>query len=367
MSILYVHSGYWLSNSPSTTFVTHAVHGMASSGHPTTLIARRRIDGAPGEALVQAFGLQPLDNLDFELIDASSSTAYRPRAFRRIRTLARAGSVHKIISRDTGFLPYLYALRRSLKLPTFYESHGFMFGSPRSEKRLSLKHFLYERFFVPRLDGVICVCPSQVRMYSRRIPTNRVHLAVTGAPPAADTAREQPQPCVGYIGSFDTRKYGHDFLFSVMRQLRNESVKLLMVGGKTDSSVRNMLGRAAAHGLVDRTEVTGWLLGDQLRRQKERMGLGFVSIHGRFGSPLKVLDYLAAGIPVITREHPDVQHLLEHGKTALLIRSDEPREWASAIEALLGDRERYHAMSAACLAKARELSWKRRGELLAEL
>lgn len=56
------------------------------------------------------------------------------------------------------------------------------------------------------------------------------------------------------------------------------------------------------------------------------------------GSPLAVMEYMAAGLPVVATDVGGVPRLLEDGRTGLLVPRRDPQALASALERLLDDR-----------------------------
>jgi glycosyltransferase involved in cell wall biosynthesis len=78
---------------------------------------------------------------------------------------------------------------------------------------------------------------------------------------------------------------------------------------------------------------------------------------GFFWSPLKIFEYMACGLPVVTPRLPRLSGLVEHGREGVLYDPDAPEALAAAIAAL-GDPERRRRMGAAARARAvREFSW----------
>jgi glycosyltransferase involved in cell wall biosynthesis len=64
------------------------------------------------------------------------------------------------------------------------------------------------------------------------------------------------------------------------------------------------------------------------------------------GSPLAIMEYMAAGKPVVATRVGGVPDLVEHGKHGLLVEPRDPRDLAGAIAELLRDPERRAAMGA---------------------
>jgi len=83
---------------------------------------------------------------------------------------------------------------------------------------------------------------------------------------------------------------------------------------------------------------------------------------GFYNSPLKLFDYLGAGLPVIGSRLGQIAEILEHGTNGLLV-GDDPDEVASALERLASDRglaARLGAAGRECLEQS--YTWKHTGD-----
>jgi glycosyltransferase involved in cell wall biosynthesis len=64
-------------------------------------------------------------------------------------------------------------------------------------------------------------------------------------------------------------------------------------------------------------------------------------------SPLKLKEYLAAGVPVVAPSIGEMRRMLQHGCTALLYDPKDTGSLAWAIEHLAGRRRLRHALATA--------------------
>ena len=72
-------------------------------------------------------------------------------------------------------------------------------------------------------------------------------------------------------------------------------------------------------------------------------------------SPLKIVEYLAAGLPVVASDQGDLAHLV--GKAGLMVSPDDAVELADALDKVLGDPELRRAMHFAARRHAAGMSW----------
>jgi glycosyltransferase involved in cell wall biosynthesis len=72
-------------------------------------------------------------------------------------------------------------------------------------------------------------------------------------------------------------------------------------------------------------------------------------------SPLKIVEYLAAGLPVVASEQGDLAHLV--GKAGLMVTPDDAAELADALDKVLGDPELRRTMHFAARRHAAGMTW----------
>ena len=56
-----------------------------------------------------------------------------------------------------------------------------------------------------------------------------------------------------------------------------------------------------------------------------------------FTSPLKLFDYMAAGVPIVASDLPALREVLRHEENALLARPGDPEAFALAVRRVLAD------------------------------
>jgi glycosyltransferase involved in cell wall biosynthesis len=85
---------------------------------------------------------------------------------------------------------------------------------------------------------------------------------------------------------------------------------------------------------------------------------------GWFWSPIKIFEYLASGLAVVTADIPELRSLLPGG-VATFYRPGDPLALAEALAELEGNREAVRAMARAGRSLARsEYTWDRQAEVV---
>lgn len=78
--------------------------------------------------------------------------------------------------------------------------------------------------------------------------------------------------------------------------------------------------------------------------------------------PIKILEYMAAGRPIIASKHSWIAELIEDGKEGLLIDTTDSNALAGALERLLNDDPLRERLASAARARALEQSWRKTAE-----
>ncbi len=138
--------------------------------------------------------------------------------------------------------------------------------------------------------------------------------------------------------------------------------RLLLIGDGEDAaaaleSLRRGGAFDAAHitGLVPSSSVPGWLQAVDVLVAPHVGNRNFV------GSPIKIFEYLASGRAIVATRVAQIEEILRHEETALLVPPDDPRALAGALERLAGDPELRHRLGTAAREDARRRhSWEAR-------
>lgn len=145
-------------------------------------------------------------------------------------------------------------------------------------------------------------------------------------------------PTVGFVGTLK-HWHGVDVLLDAAAELRRRGcgVRLTVIGdGPAGPELREQAARlgldARFVGAVAPSEVPAMLGGIDI-------GVAPYREADDYFSPLKVCEYLAAGIPVVASRVGQLPQLVAHGETGALVRPGDPRALADALEALAADPE----------------------------
>jgi glycosyltransferase involved in cell wall biosynthesis len=224
-------------------------------------------------------------------------------------------------------------------------------------------------------DLVTCVSAPVADWARRLCPTARTRVLPNGVDPARITPRPAPTTAaehstapltVGFLGTLKPW-HGIDVLLDAVAlgRSRGRDWRLLVVG---DGPLRaDSEARARALGVP--AEFTGATAADGVGAQLHRMDVACAPYPVQeedYFSPLKVYEYLAAGLPVVASAVGQIPEILDHGRLGVLVDPSDAPQLADAIAALeddptlrqaLGDRARqavldhhtWHAVVASAL------------------
>lgn len=193
-------------------------------------------------------------------------------------------------------------------------------------------------------DLVSCVSAPVAAWVRRLCPQARTRVLANGVDPARITPRPASDSAPGTapltVGFLGTLKpwHGVDVLLDAVAlgRSRGRDWRLLVVG---DGPLRaGSEDRVRALDLP--AEFTGATVADAVGSQLHRMDVACAPYPVQeedYFSPLKVYEYLAAGLPVVASAVGQIPEILDHGRLGVLVDPSDAPQLADAIAALEDD------------------------------
>lgn len=190
-----------------------------------------------------------------------------------------------------------------------------------------------------------------------RIPADRIRLVVNGIAPDAPTPGRRlrtelglgSEPVIGAVGALRAQK-AYDVLIRAAAELRHThpGIRVLIAGDGTEEARLQALIRE-----LGLQEVV-LLLGPRLDVADVLATLDVAVSSSRYeGSPLAMMEYMQAGLPIVATRVGGVPDLIEDGVHGLLVEPGSSAALAGAIRSLLNDRSRAAAMGLRARARQR--------------
>ena len=262
---------------------------------------------------------------------------------------------------SNALLPVALAARR-LRIPFVYDAHDLWLGRPRRDRgpvAFALNQAWYtvvERLLIPRAAATLTVSPPIARRLQRRYGLRTVAL-VPNYPErrTAPTQRDlrglaggdrlaQDRPIVLYLGGLMGGR-GLEQLVDAMAVVDGPQLVLLGDGQLAEP----LRARAMALGIGDRVHLLPPVPPDEVVAHAASADVGVSPIvpsclNYRYSLPNKLFQYMAAGIPVVASDFPQVRDVVESSGAGIVADTTRPAAIAAAIERVLSDPENARRM-----------------------
>ena len=338
MNIVYIANTVIPSYQAHTVNMMNMCAAFAGLGHPTTLItSNRRLPGLPAATDAWSF---------YGLEKNFSITRIPVFRMQRIPSLFSARALRSVPGRDALIVTrHLTVAARAVRRghTAVYECYRPF----RKKQKAALLRDLAqnERFRFVVISRALKsywadALGSDVAPFIHVIPAATNPHRFT--PTKQDTPSGSRQLRIGYIGSFCAGR-GIDVI-SELARLDPENIYTLYGGSSTelDAWRRTVQDRKNIffHGQIPNADVAHVLGAADilLMPYQPRVGIpGSSADTARWMSPLKMFEYMAAGKSIIASDLPVLREVLHHGRNALLVPPDSPRDWLAAVRRLAGD------------------------------
>jgi glycosyltransferase involved in cell wall biosynthesis len=174
--------------------------------------------------------------------------------------------------------------------------------------------------------------------------------------------RASHPPTLIYMGSFD-EAWGADLPIKALSIIKKvlPDIRYILLGEGPDENKLRML--VSDLGLGNCVDFCGWKEYSSLPLYLAKADLGVATYRDyefvRLSRPLKIIEYMAAGLPVIgTRIGGEVQATIEGAGAGETIEFS-PEAFASVSLDILLNRQKYQRYSENAVAYAREMDWER--------
>lgn len=262
-----------------------------------------------------------------------------------------------------------WALQRAASpLPFVYEAHGF----PSIELPHHYPGLAEQPEFLGRLgweestllrQAQALLTPSQTGarfLRSRGADPRRVHVVPNSVRDEAFLDRnEGPGLRCVYTGTLAPWQ-GLETLLESLLHLKNKvPLEVHLVGTRKGRWTRRLRGLAQQLRVRSAVQFLGPFAPEELREHLKTCHIGLVPLPADQRNtvqgccPIKLVEFMAAGLPVLSTRLPVVQELVEHDVSAWLVRPNSPWALAQGLKQLAADPELRARLGAAAQERAR--------------
>ncbi|MEB3197914.1 MAG: glycosyltransferase family 4 protein, partial [Candidatus Sericytochromatia bacterium] len=208
------------------------------------------------------------------------------------------------------------------------------------------------------VSPVTARCLVDLGAEAKRVEVVPNGVTLADYPPRAD---DDEGPELLYLGTLAPWQ-GLDTLLVALADLP-PAVRLRVVGPAGRGWAARLRTRAAQLGVAGRLLISAPVAPADVPALLARARLCVAPLDGSARNliqgccPLKLLEYAAAGKPILASAVPPVEALFRHGETAWLVPPDDPAAWSRALRQLLDDAALRARLGAGARAIAAHWDW----------
>jgi glycosyltransferase involved in cell wall biosynthesis len=368
LNLVYVYGRDWPSEKAGLSFSTYTGYGIAQNEDTNVdMIFAKNTEQDSEKILVDYFGIKPLKNFKIHLMDNktafSETTKFYFQAFNKIRKLNKLKGVDVIISRTVKFLPFMYLLKKIYNIKVIYEAHSFYLDPELKDESDNKKEYIYQKYFLPKIDGIICHQTPIKKLYQKYLPNQKYSTITYGIKQLQRKDNIWKNQYIGYVGSLYDNK-GVSDLFKAFRNLDTD-LKLLIIGGRK-KRINKFLDLAKELNIEDRVKITGWVDRSKVDFYLKSVKIGVVPVqdtfHGRYLTcPTKIFNYFSHGIPIVGSDLPTVKEVVTED-CGVFYKNGNVKELESALKKVLSSKEDFYRYSNNIMNRSQKLFFKNRGK-----
>ncbi|NAZ85057.1 glycosyltransferase family 4 protein [Kineococcus indalonis] len=361
----------YLSDSPVRTDGAAGVHVLATTRHMHRQGVEVVLVVPRGEEAVE----EPFEVRQLALPGAVTSFFYQAALLARLPRLLRAGRVDAVYARQSAYLFVPGLLCRAMRVPFVTEVNGTNHEEVAGSARSALARALWraanpgavlERISYGCAARIVTVTPGLAGYLRGKFPSAADKVVVV--PNGVDvgtfcaegcTGGSRPGARVGYVGGL-TAWQGLEFVVRAWPAVRDEvpDAELVLVGGgEQEQELRRL---AADLGVDASVRFVGPRPHEEVPELLRSFDVGvayYVRDRSGLHSSFKVLEYLAAGVPVVASDNEDV--LDAFGGAVATVPAEDSEALAVELAGLLLDAGRRGELAARGRELVREAySWE---------
>ncbi|MCF6312925.1 MAG: glycosyltransferase [Verrucomicrobiales bacterium] len=387
MKIIWANRSEWRKPGPIVYIGLLNALSFAQAGYQSHFFVS---EGSPSDSLADLsdfYGVENHEKLHIhriakgsQLTETLGRSIYR-QALNFARQELEQGEKVTFLTRELGLIALLSRLQKRFPdtLRTLYEAHDFHADlSARDHKIKFTDHRKRwtERFFLPRLSGVLCITPPQEALYRQALPKVNTHALPLGCLEHAALSLQEVETrrkrrTVVYVGHLHRYKGVHDLLEQA-NFFQQHQLELHLLGGQTtqiaklEKKLRKQQTKLSTAPLPIRFFPA--MPPVQLHRHLEKYAsIGIVPLQDSYYNraltcPVKALDSLSHHLPVIASDLPTTRAVL--ADAAIYLPPQDSSHFSQVAKNLIDDPQHYQELAQNAAIRAAQLAWNKRAQAI---
>lgn len=367
--------------------IIHTCHALASKGVEVYLLVRK-MDNRTTEECLGFYGLKPHANLHIIRLPVLNihihfiwGYSFYLLCFLTIFFLRVFKNIRIIYLREIGVTRYLLLVKSLLRCKLLYEAHSLesmeqkemqklLSGGVTPDKNRLGKILKRETKILINVDGLIVTSNSLKHTMQKYLGISRTATIIPNGvtipeKPSIHFFKKQHSRSLIYTGQLYPWK-GVDVLIKALREIPD--AMLTIVGGLSyEKDIYRLKRLVKKITIEDRVQFIGFIPHRDIKKYLEEADIGVIPLADNvtsryFTSPLKMFEYMAAGLPIIASDLPTIREVLIDHENAVLVKPGDPKDLAHGIRELLDNRELANKLSQKAYEDVKQCSWDMRAE-----
>jgi glycosyltransferase involved in cell wall biosynthesis len=172
---------------------------------------------------------------------------------------------------------------------------------------------------------------------------------------------------IGYVGGMEPFRKLPMMIRQIIEMMKNDSsIHFLMAGDGQDQSKINQIIAETRKGIQNRIHYNGTVPYDKIPALISSFDCAIFPYSNPYGSPQKIFEYMAMGIPVIGPNVPVVREIFENGRH-LLLANQTGNDFIDLVKEIKDHTDTAHIMADnGCKLITEEFSWQNNARRLTE-
>jgi len=214
-----------------------------------------------------------------------------------------------------------------------------------------------EKLLLRSVDQIITVSDGAAEYLNDLYQPNVAPLVIRSIPDASDSQESLNRSLRADAGLADTsivivytgvvtHARGVDLVIDAIRLIDNLAVHLVVVGYGQREYIHALQARAVAASVRDRVHFLEPVPSDVLVEYVATADVAVipgrpVSLNSRVALPNKLFEALAAGLPLVVNDKPEISRFVKTHGVGVVTDCESPRLFAEALERVIGTREQW--------------------------